>query len=101
MNDRPASFKRLLGRTPLRDQPQHREQHGHGNCGARLDQIAAPRLLDDSRLYGSVRELTELPIGQNPAATKPTNPRSNAAPQTVRRLSTLSITSRMSIMCAR
>ena len=66
MNDRPASFTRMLGRTPLRDQPQHREQHGHGHGGARLDQVAAPRLLDDGRPYGSVRELTKLPIGEAP-----------------------------------
>ena len=56
----------MLGRTPLRDQPQHREQDGHPNCGARLDQIAAPRPLDDTRPYDSVRELTELPIGEDP-----------------------------------
>src|SRR5438876_7266146 len=35
---------------------------------------------------------------RNRAARKPTNPRSNAAPQTVRRAGSLSITSRMSIM---
>src|SRR5437899_6315388 len=77
----------MLSRTPLRDQPQHREQDRHGNCGARLDQVAAPRLLDDSRPYGSVRELTELPIGEDPdnaerREDEPTpEPRGNKADQ--------------------
>src|SRR5438132_247509 len=43
-----------------------REKHSHVNCGARLDQIAAPRPLDDTRPYDSVRELTELPVGEEP-----------------------------------
>ena len=112
MTPRPASFKRMLGRT-LRDQPQHREEHRHGHCGARLDQIAAPRLWDDSRPDGKFRKFTELPIGKQPDSGErredepAAEPHGRKADQSEEQRGApdraeaglLAITSRMSIMC--